>query len=58
MRSELLEGATAGASGTVSESGWSNDEMFKHYLQEHFLNYVTRHSLFLFSIIVTGPMYH
>ena len=40
MRSELLEGATAGASGTVSESGWSNGEIFRHYLQEHFLNYV------------------
>ena len=26
-RSELLEGATAGANGTVSESGWSNIEI-------------------------------
>jgi hypothetical protein len=40
MRSELLEGATPGASGTVSETGWSNSTVFRKYLKEHFMKYV------------------
>jgi hypothetical protein len=40
MRSELLEGATPGASGTVSETGWSNSTVFRKYLEEHFMKYV------------------
>ena len=39
MRSELLEGATPGANGDVSESGWSNSAIFKQYLESHFLRY-------------------
>ena len=39
MRSELLEGATPGANGDVSESGWSNSGIFKQYLESHFLRY-------------------
>lgn len=40
MRAELLEGASTGASGTVSDSGWSNNEVFLKYLQDHFLQFV------------------
>jgi hypothetical protein len=40
MRSELLEGATPGASGTVSETGWSNSTVFRKYLEEHFMKYI------------------
>ena len=35
-----MEGATAGANGTVSETGWSNGLIFREYLENHFLKYV------------------
>ena len=37
---QLLQGATPGAAGCVSESGWSNSEFFKSYLKDHFIKYV------------------
>ena len=40
MRSELLSGSTPGADGTVSDSGWSNSEIFQQYLDTHFQKYV------------------
>jgi len=40
MRSELMEGSTVGADGTVSDSGWSNGAIFRQYLAEHFIKYV------------------
>ena len=40
MRSELLSGNTPGADGIVSDSGWSNSEIFQQYLDTHFLKYV------------------
>lgn len=40
MNADLLKGASPGASGTVSETGWSNTEVFRQYLTEHFLNFV------------------
>ena len=39
MREELLHGALPGTGGTVSESGWSNSEIFELYLKDHFLKY-------------------
>lgn len=39
MRQELLEGCTPGTDGTVSQSGWSNSEIFQTYLQEHFIRF-------------------
>ncbi|XP_071095056.1 uncharacterized protein [Haliotis cracherodii] len=36
MREELLSGCTPGLTGTVTETGWSNTEVFQHYLQSHF----------------------
>ncbi|XP_060588807.1 uncharacterized protein LOC132744202 [Ruditapes philippinarum] len=44
MNSALLEGSTPGADGTVSESGWSNSEIFKHYLQSHLIKYFPERS--------------
>ena len=40
--SDLLEGATPGCNGTVSQtgSGWSNSQIFMKYLENHFLKYV------------------
>ena len=40
MLPELMDGATPGAAGTVSDSGWSNGEVFRKYLDEHFLNFI------------------
>ena len=40
MRQELLAGKSAGADGTVSESGWSNSVIFRDYLEHHFLKHV------------------
>lgn len=42
MLSDLLKGASPGASGTVSESGLSNTEVFQTYLQEHFIKFVPK----------------
>jgi hypothetical protein len=35
MLPALLEGATAGSQGDVSESGWSNTEIFTNYMIQH-----------------------
>lgn len=39
MRQELLEGATTGVAGTMSETGWSYGQVFRQYLEEHFIKY-------------------
>lgn len=39
---ELMNGASAGAHGTVSDSGWSNSVIFQQYLQEHFLPIINK----------------
>lgn len=44
MRTELLEGATPGVQGTVTESGWSNSSVFYEYLDTHFLKFIQRPS--------------
>ena len=36
----LLEGSLPGSAGTVSPSGWSNGDIFKSYLKEHFLKFI------------------
>lgn len=40
MIDSLLDGATPGASGTVSPTGWSNTEIFSMYMKEHLLKYL------------------
>ncbi|XP_046573288.1 MFS-type transporter clz9-like [Haliotis rubra] len=39
MRDDLLEGSSVGTSGTVSESGWSNSDIFQRWMVEHFSRY-------------------
>ena len=39
MLPDLMDGATPGAAGTVSDSGWSNGEVFRKHLDEHFLKF-------------------
>lgn len=40
-RSLLLEGTPAGSDGQCSKTGWSNSDIFKTYLEKHFLKYVS-----------------
>ena len=40
MNLDLLNGASAGVNGTVSDNGWSNLVVFHKYLTEHFINFV------------------
>lgn len=40
MLPDLLNGSTPGADGTVSDTGWSNRAIFRHYLEHHFLKYL------------------
>jgi len=35
MHASLLEGSTPGTYGTVSDSGWSNTDIFSHYIKYH-----------------------
>ena len=63
MRSNLLEGTTAGANGNVSKSDRSNGEFLGTICINTFFTTcmfkgVTSHSLFFFSMMSTGPMYH
>ena len=39
-----MAGATPGAEGTVSDSGYSNSAVFRDYLEDHFLKFVPSYS--------------
>ena len=45
MRQELLEGKTPGADGDVTESGWSNSQIFQKYLETHLTRYLPERSI-------------
>ena len=40
-RTLLLDGTPAGSDGQCSKTGWSNTDVFKTYLEKHFLKYVS-----------------
>ena len=40
---DLLKGGSPGVGGTISETGWSNSDIFRTYLEDHFLKYVPVH---------------
>ena len=40
MIDPLLEGASPAAAGTVSETGWSNTEIFSDYMKNHLLKFL------------------
>ena len=42
MRSDLLDGASPGAQGTLSDSGWSISSVFREYLDFQFIKYIQR----------------
>lgn len=42
---DLLQDASPGSKGTVTESGWSNSMVFLHYMEHHFLKHVPTSAL-------------
>ena len=42
---DLMKGACTGAKGNMSDRGWSNSNIFKKYLEEHFIPMVAPPSL-------------
>ena len=40
MIPDLMTGASPGAAGTMTETGWSNSEVFRKYLQDHFVKFI------------------
>ena len=43
MNAELMKGKSPGADGNVSETGWSKQAIFRHYLMSHFVKYIHGH---------------
>ncbi|XP_041376339.1 uncharacterized protein LOC121388791 isoform X2 [Gigantopelta aegis] len=37
---ELMHGASPGADCEMSDTGWSNSDIFRHYLQDHFIKFI------------------
>ena len=50
-KDDLLDGASPESADTISETGWSNSEVFMDYLEKHFLLHVStaNHLLILFD---------
>ena len=40
MNRDLLASTAPGSDGCTSETGWSNSQIFKTYLTEHFMKYM------------------
>ena len=58
MMPDLLTGASPGANGCMSDSGWSNSEVFRDYLQMHFMKFVPSHSDQKILLILDGHKSH
>lgn len=44
MLPELLKGASPGCNGNVSDTGYSNTDVFSSYVQNHFVNFAVSRS--------------
>lgn len=42
MMPEHMKNASTGATCALSETGWSNSEIFRKYLKEHFFKFIPR----------------
>ena len=58
MNSDLLHGSTPGAAATLSETGWSNSEVFRTYLETHFLKFIPGRSGEKVLLILDGHRSH
>ena len=58
MQQQLLKGASPGADGTVSESGWSNSIIFRQYIENHFLKFVSCQADQKILLILDGHKSH
>ena len=56
--SDLLYGSNPGASATLSETGWSNSEVFHTYLEAHFLKSIPGRSGEKVLLILDGHRSH
>lgn len=58
MNPDLLQGASPGASGTVSETGWSNSAIFRQYLEDHFCKFIPTHADQKILLLMDGHKSH
>ncbi|XP_045197427.2 uncharacterized protein LOC123552106 [Mercenaria mercenaria] len=58
MNPDLMKGSIPDTSGTVSETGWSNTEVFRTYLELHFLKHVPGRSDEKILLILDGYRSH
>ena len=58
MMRELMVGATPGAQGGVSEYGWSHSQLFREYLENHFLKYVPKKDGEKILLVLDGHKSH
>ena len=42
MVPDLMQGITIGADGILTQKGWSNSQVLRDYIQDHFIKYVQR----------------
>ena len=58
MNAELMKGKSPGADGTVSETGWSNQAIFRYYLMSYFVKYIPGHDNQKVLLILDGHKSH
>jgi len=58
MNSDSMKDASPGASGTASERGWSNMQVFKQYLTKHFVSFVPVRSDSKTLVLLDGHRSH
>ena len=58
MMPDLMTGASPGADGCITDSGWSNSEVFRHYLQNHFLKFAHSHRDQKSLLLLDGHKFH
>ena len=58
MMSDLMTDSTPGADDCVTDSGWSNSEVFRNYLENHFLKFVPCHIDQKILLLLDGHKLH
>ena len=54
----LMTGSTPGADSCVTDSGWSNSEVFRNYLENHFLKFIPCHTDQKILLLLHGHKSH
>ena len=58
MVADLMAGKTVGADATVTPSGWSNSDVFRTYMKEHFLKFVQGRDTGTILVLYDGHRSH